>query len=210
MSKLTQIDLEYYRFVMEWGADLERREFSITGDINEATADRVHSLMNLLEQINHEPVLIRLSSFGGILYDGYAIYDRLLKSPCYVTIEAWGPVQSAATIIIQAADRRVLAPNSQFLIHYGSLYEEQPANETETMKIILTAEEQKREHRRMENFYLPIIRESQPKFTRTQLQQLLSQDKTMTPSEAIKLGLADEVMGIKNLKRKTKRRRKTK
>ena len=41
-------------------------------------------------------------------------------SNCYITIIVYGQAESMSSIILQAADERVITPNSYFMIHYGS------------------------------------------------------------------------------------------
>ena len=52
--------------------------------------------------------------------DGMAIYDAIVMSKCYVTIIAYGQAESMSSIILQAADRRLMTPNTYFMSHYGS------------------------------------------------------------------------------------------
>jgi len=58
---------------------------------------------------------------GGIWEDGLGIYDTIVSSKAKIIILAYAKVESASSIIFQAAAKRILMPNTHVLIHYGSL-----------------------------------------------------------------------------------------
>ena len=49
-----------------------------------------------------------------------AIYDAISMCRCFVTIIAYGQAESMSSIIFQAADSRLITPNTYFMAHYGS------------------------------------------------------------------------------------------
>ena len=61
-----------------------------------------------------------MHSVGGEWSDGMAIYDAISMSRSYITIIAYGQAESMSSIIFQAADRRLITPNTYFMSHYGS------------------------------------------------------------------------------------------
>lgn len=78
--------------------------------------------IRLLTSVSEEdPILVHMNIPGGSWEDGLSIYDTIKECPCYVCILAYGKVQSASSIILQAADSRILMPNTTVLIHYGSI-----------------------------------------------------------------------------------------
>ena len=76
--------------------------------------------LRLLELKNHDPIIIHMHSIGGSWSDGMAIYDCINISNSYITIIAYGQTESMSSIILQAADCRMLSRNSYFMVHYGS------------------------------------------------------------------------------------------
>jgi ATP-dependent protease ClpP protease subunit len=76
--------------------------------------------MRILELKSQNPILIHMQSIGGEWNDGMAIYDAICMSRCYVTIIAYGQAESMSSIILQAADKRLITPNTYFMSHYGS------------------------------------------------------------------------------------------
>jgi ATP-dependent protease ClpP protease subunit len=86
---------------------------------------------------------------GGDWYHGMAIYDAIKYSSCECTIKVYGHAMSMGSIILQAADHRIMMPNSRFMIHYG--YDGKAGH----AKIVYKwADEGKRVNWEMENLYL--------------------------------------------------------
>ena len=83
-------------------------------------AERVIKGLHSFSATPDKPVKIILNSPGGNWYDGMAIYDAIKASPCHVTIEVLGHAMSMGSIILQAADERVIHPNATIMVHDGS------------------------------------------------------------------------------------------
>ena len=77
--------------------------------------------LRLLEHLGENPILIHLTSIGGGVDDGLAIYDAIKTSPLQVTILVHGYALSMGVMILQAADNRVMMPNSYLMIHDTSV-----------------------------------------------------------------------------------------
>ena len=58
---------------------------------------------------------------GGDWEDCMAIYDTIQKSKSKIVMLAYGKVQSASSVILQAPNLRIIMPNANILIHYGSI-----------------------------------------------------------------------------------------
>ena len=63
------------------------------------------------------PLDVHISSAGGVVSDGLAIYNALLQHPGDVTTFVDGYAASIASVIMQAGSRRVVAPASAVMIH---------------------------------------------------------------------------------------------
>lgn len=94
-------------------------EGSITG-VGPLMAERVIKAFEVFNMTPDKPVKIILNTVGGCVYNGYAIYDTIKSSPCHVTIEVLGQAQSMGSIILQAADERIVHPNAIVMAHDGS------------------------------------------------------------------------------------------
>ena len=73
-----------------------------------------------LDYLKNEPILIHMHSIGGNWGDGMAIYDAIKLCRSHVTILVYGQAESMSSVILQAADSRIMMPNSYFMCHYGS------------------------------------------------------------------------------------------
>lgn len=76
--------------------------------------------MNILQSQSSDPITVYIQTIGGCWFAGMGIYDAIALSKCYVTIVAYSQLCSMGTVIMQAADRRVIMPNCVFMCHYGS------------------------------------------------------------------------------------------
>jgi ATP-dependent protease ClpP protease subunit len=74
-----------------------------------------------LNSLSIEPILVHMHLPGGVWADCMGIYDTIKASKSKVIIVAYGSVESASSVILQSADLRILFPNTNVLIHYGSI-----------------------------------------------------------------------------------------
>lgn len=111
-----------------------------------------------LEKINDKPITILMNNPGGDWYHGMAIYDAIKYSKCYIEIRVYGYAMSMGSVILQAADKRVMMPNSRLMIHYG--YE---GTYGPSKTVYRWADEGKRINFEMENIYLDKMLESEKK-----------------------------------------------
>lgn len=73
-----------------------------------------------LDQESQEDIIIHMQSIGGEWSDGMAIFDAITMSRSKTTIISYGQAESMSSIILQAANKRLITPNSYFMCHYGS------------------------------------------------------------------------------------------
>lgn len=76
--------------------------------------------LHLLESLNKNPITIVLHTGGGTLDDGIAIYDAIKSSPCHITIKVVGIAMSMGSIILQAAEHRILSEHARVMFHLGN------------------------------------------------------------------------------------------
>src|SRR3990167_3016657 len=72
--------------------------------------------LRLLESINKNPILIHHYNAGGYWAAGFAIYDAIKASECYITMIGYGEIMSAGLLILQAADLRLASKNCQLMM----------------------------------------------------------------------------------------------
>ena len=111
------------------GIDVKGREIYLHGYIGNTEEDpgvdyrmstNFYKNIRILDSISQEPILIHMNSIGGSWSDGMTIFDTILLCKSYVTIIAYGQAESMSSIILQAADKRVMMPNAYFMSHFGS------------------------------------------------------------------------------------------
>ncbi|GAA4221575.1 ATP-dependent Clp protease proteolytic subunit [Sphingomonas endophytica] len=91
--------------------------YGIVGD----SADGLEAAW-LVDRIQHAPddITVRINSLGGLLFDGFAIYNALKASPRTVTVIVDGVAGSIASVIAMAGDRIIMAENAVMMIHKPS------------------------------------------------------------------------------------------
>jgi ATP-dependent protease ClpP protease subunit len=85
----------------------EISQLGVTADAFQAT----------LAGITAREINLHVHSPGGNVFDAIAIYNSLRYHPARVTARVEGLAASAASIIVQAADKRVMMDHSQMMIH---------------------------------------------------------------------------------------------
>jgi ATP-dependent Clp protease protease subunit len=160
-----------------------------TSLVDEAMAERAIKNLYILESINQDPITVILNTGGGSVTQGFAIYDTIKACKSHVTMIATGECSSMGTIILQAADKRIVDQHVTFMIHVGTL--ELPQDHVKNVKNAMKWDEQLEEY--CNSIYLEKIHQKHPHFTKHQLNSKLEFDRYLTANEAVELGLADEV-----------------
>ena len=87
----------------------------IFGEIGtEVTADFIRQELELFKD---QPVLVRINSEGGSVYDGIAIYELLRAHPSHVTVEITGWALSIASVIAMGGRKVIIAPAGLMMVH---------------------------------------------------------------------------------------------
>ncbi|MFD9256936.1 head maturation protease, ClpP-related [Streptomyces sp. NPDC059538] len=73
-----------------------------------------------LAAVSASEITVNLSSPGGEIFEGIAIYNALRTHPANVTVRVSALAASIASVIAQAGDRIVMLSGSQMMIHEGS------------------------------------------------------------------------------------------
>jgi ATP-dependent protease ClpP protease subunit len=68
----------------------------------------------------NKPITIIMNNIGGDEYHGMAIFDAIENCKNHVTIKIYGHAMSMGSVILQAADHRMMSRNSRIMIHYGT------------------------------------------------------------------------------------------
>lgn len=164
-----------------------KRIITLTGEIDQNQYEKVIKNLKVLDSTEGAIDLI-INSEGGDLEMGFAIYDAIkaCKNPVIATV--YGAASSAASLILQAADERIMSANAYLMIHLG--YELTEGNPLD--KKIWDAH-----HKvfgdRMVNVYYERVLEKDPKYKKEKFEKMISRDTILYTENAIQLGLADRV-----------------
>lgn len=90
-------------------------------EVSEYSASQINdTLWRYHREFPGQPVTVLLNSPGGSVFAGLAIFDTLLAlrhAGTEVTTIAYGMAASMGSILLQAGDVRMMAPNSYLMIH---------------------------------------------------------------------------------------------
>lgn len=168
------------------GSDLSTLEG--TSGVDAKMAEQVIKNLHVLESLSSEPVRVLMNNPGGDVYDGLAIFDAVAQSPCDVEVICRGYAMSMGSVILQAADHRVMGPRAVQMIHYGTF-----GFSGHSKTGVKVALEEERVNAWMEQMYLERIQKVRPFFTLEDLKKMLDHDTYLTAQESVSLGLCDEV-----------------
>lgn len=170
------------------GVFIPTKTIMFTGSVDEDMYQSALANIHALDSVSGD-ITIKLMSDGGDVSVARAIYDLIRNCKNIVRIQAYGVVASAATIILQAGDKRVMSPNSLLLVHAGSegIPTDHPRNVDSLYKQYRVDEQW------MHGVYLEKIKEKKKRYTKQKLEDLLVWDRYLSPKEAVELGLACEI-----------------
>lgn len=213
--------------IHDYNIDIENREIYLHSYFNEENDESgvdyrsaivFQKNLRYLNLISLDPILVHMHLPGGDWQDCLGIYDAIKASKSKIIVVASAKVESSSTVLLQAADLRILTPNTNFLIHYGSISvdnEHKAAlsmvqwseKESEKMIDIFTEKCMNSIISKEKNWKKMIVR----KHIVGQL--ATKRDWILTSDEAVRYGFADGILGskkypnidyIKNLMKKSK------
>lgn len=160
-------------------------------------AERVIKGLHLLESAapgGDNPITIIMNNPGGDVTHGMAIYDAIKACKNFVTIKVKGNACSMGGYILQAADERIMTPNSVFMFHEG--YEAHSNNHPQIIrnwmkyndamgkildKILLDKINAKRD------------KDNKAHMSAAHFKKLNQFDTILTPEQAVEWGLCDKI-----------------
>jgi ATP-dependent protease ClpP protease subunit len=160
-----------------------------------------------------KPINVIMNNIGGEVYHGMAIYDAISNCKNHVTIRVYGHAMSMGSLILQAADQRIMTRHSRIMIHYGN-----SGTNQHTKTLYKWANETKKFDQIMEDIYLdkisdrkitlekyltlidkkseiPVGNAKNKKISigRKELQEMLNFDTIIDAETALELNLIDKV-----------------
>ena len=148
------------------------------------------SAKKLIDQLptDESDVVIEVNSNGGLVTVGSEIYTALRNYKGNVTAEVTGMAASAASFCIMGADKVVMSPTAQIMIHKAS-FREISGNSDDLEK---ASDALKSIDKSIINAYVEKTGLDEEK-----LMEMMAKETYMSAHEAVELGFADEVMSFK-------------
>ena len=167
------------------------RTVSLFGDITDTSSHNTLQRVGQLARESNEPIILVISSNGGSLQAGFALYDglRLLAGSCLMTV-CVGGASSSALLPFLAGERRFITPYAGILVHecVKKLDATFSASELSDLNRDMQTEMQ---------LYIRIVLErTEGKFSQNLLEMLMKQSFRIKAERAVTLGLAHQVTSL--------------
>jgi ATP-dependent protease ClpP protease subunit len=194
-----------------YNIDIKNRELFLHSYVSDSeeepgvdyrTAITFQKNLRYLNSISIEPILVHMHLPGGVWTDCLGMYDAMRFSKSRIIILAYGSVESASSVIFQGADTRILMPNTNVLIHYGSI-----SVDNDHKAAVSSIEWSEKESQKMIDIFTdrcvssPIAKEKNWKrlIARKHIVSQLANkcDWILTAQEAVAYNFADGVLGSK-------------
>ena len=174
----------FYKFQKEYTE--ENRIIHVTGTIDDNMLDAIRTTMFYLDNMNDEPIKLYINSPGGIVYSLLGILDVIdtVKSPVYTYVN--GLAASAAAILLTYGDKRYATKRSTIMFHQPLIH----GVSGQTEDIVRQAKEMER----LRELLAQIVSEKTGISKKKVLKDLFDRDTYLSPDEAKKLNIIDEII----------------
>lgn len=159
------------------------------GDVNEHSISNVVVQLLQLANINHKPIHMVISTYGGSVDEMFSLYDTIKFLPCPVHTIALGKVMSAGVLLLASGVKgsRLIGKSARIMVHpisggmFGNVFE---------------AMNEATEHTRLQSLMESALAK-ETKMSRKEIDRLMrsGHDCYITPEQAIKLGIVDKIIG---------------
>ncbi len=129
---MAKIIRDYIDHWFDYGLDVDNRTIYLgsasyeegggESGVDHLMAEYFIKAIHMLERASSnqdKPIFVIMNNPGGDWYHGMGIFDAIRACKNHVTIKVFGHAMSMGSIILLAADERIMSPNSKFMIHYG-------------------------------------------------------------------------------------------
>lgn len=170
----------------------EKSELYLYGDIieddyvwnKEAQYISSKKVKEQLDDLNGEDLLIHLNSFGGMTFEGVAIFNLLMDYPGRVDVQIDGIAASAASIVAMAGKTIKGRSNTMLMVHKGWTWARGNAEELRKAANMLEKIDEAADETYMRKFT----------GTKEELNSLIENETYLTAKEALEKGFYDEVL----------------
>ncbi len=173
---------------------LETRTIFFFEEITSESMQRFIKNLHILDNYKEGDINIKMSSEGGCVASGFAMYDAIKACESDVNIYGYSEIASMATVVFQAGNKRILMPNSYMLLHWGDqTISGHPKSNENWLKLYKDLDD------RCNKIYLEKINNRQKEKKKKQIQvqeleKMLDFDTVILPKKVVSLGLADLIL----------------
>ena len=146
------------------------------------------SLVSELATVEADEIRVHINSYGGEVAEGLAIYNTLVAHPAKVTTICEGFACSAASFIFMAGDERIMQDASMLMIHNAYMLAHGTAEQLRK-----EADDLEKINARTVEIYLA----ADLSVDEAELTAMLDAETWLTPTEALEIGFATSVIGVK-------------
>ena len=165
---------------------LKDRVIMLTTEVNDDVSSNIVAQLLFLDSISSDPINFYINSPGGAVTAGMAMYDTMQYISSPVSTICMGQACSMGALLLCSgeAGMRFALPNSRVMIH-------QPlgGSQGQVTDIMIAAEESKR----IKEMTAKVISKHTNK-TIKQVHKDTERDNFMTPEQALKYGLIDNII----------------
>ncbi len=180
--------IDHIQIYLEHGIDVPGRRIELSSFADDDTeeagiefrmAERIVQGLYLMGK-STEPVTLIINSHGGEDDHARAIIAAIRNCPAPVHGVVYGRAESAAAWILQACDLRIMDRSSNLMLHLGESAKDRHSAYVDRLFV---------------DDVLSRLRERDPGYARSKLMRHLHEDWYVYATQAVELGLADEVLG---------------
>ena len=158
----------------------------LTWSYDESETSAEYFRKTLAEIPETDTIELHINSYGGSVKEGVAIYNQLKRKKCKeIVAYVDGFAYSIASIILQAADRRIMGLGTSLLIHNMWLSVSGNAEElrkaADDLDVLMESNRQ---------IYMEKVN-----IDEDQLIEMMNAETYLTPQQAVEMGFADEIAG---------------
>lgn len=162
---------------LEYGIDVRNRTIRLFGEVDYSMAEQVVTGIHMMRGLR--PIQLLICSEGGDDDACRAIVGaiRTCRAPVYGHVI--GIAESAAAWFLQVCHRRIMYPHSSLMLHMGESTKNKHSRYIDKLFV--------------DDVYSRVL-EKDPNYPRNKLVSQLGDDWNVYPSQALELGLCDEVV----------------
>lgn len=172
-------------------AEYSHRIYTFDADVEPRTVQDCMSTLGLWRrQDATRPVKVIFNSPGGAVFDGLALYDYIVgmrQDGTPVDTEGIGLVASMGGVLLQAGEKRTLAPSAWFMVHEIS------SAKFMSVQKLSDQEEELKFKKRLQGRVLDILADRSKLTVDEITTRAWKTDWWMDAEEAVKFGFCDEV-----------------